>query len=229
MLKDNGGPTMTMALLPGSPALNMGDLSQLHMPDQRGVMRSGGVNIGAYQASASAFDVSTPAQATTGAAFDVTVTAVDKFGQVAIGYTGTVRFTSSDPQAMLPADYTFIHSDYGMHTFSSGFTLITLGTQTITATDLSTGITGSAPITVTSQVAQFVVVPASSSVTAGSQFDVTVKAEDSNGNVVPGYLGAVEFSSTDSHPAVLPNEYTFTSGDQGVLATQLGVGSPPIM
>jgi hypothetical protein len=53
-LQDNGGPTQTMALLAGSPALNAGDPSQLGTTDQRGVVRSGGVNIGAYQASASA-------------------------------------------------------------------------------------------------------------------------------------------------------------------------------
>jgi hypothetical protein len=44
-----------MALLPGSPALNAGDPNQLGTADQRGVLRTGGVNIGAYQASASAF------------------------------------------------------------------------------------------------------------------------------------------------------------------------------
>ena len=53
LLQDNGGPTFTMALLPGSPALNNGDPAQLGQADQRGVVRSGGVNIGAYQASAS--------------------------------------------------------------------------------------------------------------------------------------------------------------------------------
>src|SRR5260370_25869021 len=49
-LADNGGPTKTHALLPGSPALNAGDPSQLGTADQRGVVRKGGVNIGAYQA-----------------------------------------------------------------------------------------------------------------------------------------------------------------------------------
>src|SRR5262249_45525782 len=47
-LQDNGGPTRTHALLPGSPALNAGDPAQLGVADQRGVLRGGGVNIGAY-------------------------------------------------------------------------------------------------------------------------------------------------------------------------------------
>jgi hypothetical protein len=48
-LQNNGGPTQTMAVLSGSPARNAGDPAQLGMPDQRGVLRSGGVTIGAYQ------------------------------------------------------------------------------------------------------------------------------------------------------------------------------------
>ena len=47
-LQDNGGPTETMALLPGSPALNASDPNEIGNTDQRGVIRTGGVNIGAY-------------------------------------------------------------------------------------------------------------------------------------------------------------------------------------
>ena len=152
-LQNNGGPTQTMALLAGSPALTAGDPAQLGVPDQRGVVRSGGVNIGAYQASASAFVLTAPPTVMSGMPFDVTVTAVDPFGQVALGYTGTATFSTSDPDpgVVLPADYTFTASDQGTHTFSSGFTLITPGDQTLTATDTSdTTIVGSATVTVTS-------------------------------------------------------------------------------
>jgi uncharacterized repeat protein (TIGR01451 family) len=63
------------------------------------------------------------------------------------GYTGTVHFTSSDAQAILPADYTFLPADAGTHQFS--FTLKTLGDQTITVTDThSAGFTGTATINV---------------------------------------------------------------------------------
>ena len=71
-LQANGGPTPTMALLPGSPALNAGDPTQLGVPDQRGVVRTGSVNIGAYQASASAFLLSAPDTVQSGVPFDVT-------------------------------------------------------------------------------------------------------------------------------------------------------------
>jgi hypothetical protein len=148
-LQDNGGPTKTMALLAGSPALNAGDPDQLGVADQRGVLRSGGVNIGAYQASASAFALTAPATVTAGTPFDLTVKAVDPFGQTALGYRGTARFASSDGQADLPGDYTFVAADNGVHTFPGGVTLNTAGDQTVTATDTSTSsLTGSAPVAV---------------------------------------------------------------------------------
>src|SRR5262249_4908735 len=82
-LQDNCSPTPTMALLAASPALNAGDPAQLGVADQRGVLRTGGVNIGAYQASATAFVLSAPDTVDPGAPFDLTVAAVDPFGQPA--------------------------------------------------------------------------------------------------------------------------------------------------
>jgi hypothetical protein len=149
-LQANGGPTLTRALLAGSPALNTGDPAQVGVADQRGVVRSGGVNIGAYQASASAFVVTVPGTVAAGTPFDVTVQAVDVFGQVAFGYRGTVTFsvTDPDPAVVLPADYTFTAGDQGTHTFSGAFTLITPGDQTVTVADLANGLSKDGTLTV---------------------------------------------------------------------------------
>jgi hypothetical protein len=154
-LQDNGGPTKTHALLAGSPALNAGDPAQLGVADQRGVVRSGGVNIGAYQASATAFLVSAPDTVQPGVPFDVTVTAVDPFSQVAVGYTGTVTFgtTDTDPGVVLPADYAFVADDGGMHRFTDTglgeITLVTPGDQMLTVMDTADNtITGRIVITV---------------------------------------------------------------------------------
>jgi len=154
-LEDNGGPTQTMALLPGSPALDAGDPDQIGSIDQRGVVRSGDINIGAYQASATAFLISAPDTVQSGVPFDVTVTAVDPFGRPAVGYTGTVTFSTrdTDPNVVLPADYTFALADGGIHTFTdTGLgetTLITPGDQTLSVTDTADGmITGTTLITV---------------------------------------------------------------------------------
>jgi hypothetical protein len=152
-LQDNGGPTFTTVLASGSPALDAGDPAELGTADQRGVFRSGGVNIGAYQASASRLVLTAPDTVASGVPFDLSVAAVDPFGQAAVGYTGTVTFSSSDndPAVVLPPHYTFTLADAGTVVFLGGVTLITEGDQTITATDTSDGtITGTATVTVTS-------------------------------------------------------------------------------
>src|SRR5262249_35042542 len=126
-LQDNGGPTQTMALLAGSPALDAGDPAQLGTADQRGVLRLGGVNIGAYQASAASFQLTLPPNQNIfyGNSFDLNVTAVDRFGELADGYRGRVHFSSDAPQGVMPADYTFTATDNGQHMFS--FTLGSFG------------------------------------------------------------------------------------------------------
>ncbi|HEY8287336.1 MAG TPA: hypothetical protein VIJ28_23355, partial [Chloroflexota bacterium] len=58
------------------------------------------------------FTVTGPPNATAGATYFVTVIASDS------SYVGTVQFSSSDPQAVLPAPYTFVLADTGFHTFS---------------------------------------------------------------------------------------------------------------
>ncbi|HLJ91672.1 MAG TPA: hypothetical protein VKU02_00630 [Gemmataceae bacterium] len=85
--------------------------------------------------------------------FDITVTALDSSGNIDTAYQGTVTFSTSDPDSgvVLPADYAFttgIGGDNGVHTFSSGVTLITVGDQTLTSTDTVSGITGSVTVTV---------------------------------------------------------------------------------
>jgi len=68
----------------------------------------------------------------------VTVTAIDAFGNVATGYTGTVHFASSDTAATLPANFAYPAAAAGAHTFADGVTLRTPGSQSVTAGDLAT-------------------------------------------------------------------------------------------
>jgi len=51
--------------------------------------------------------------------------------------------------------------------------------------------------------------------TAGSAFSVTVSATDSSGEIVTGYVGTVQLTSSDTN-AVLPGNHTFTTADNGV-------------
>jgi autotransporter-associated beta strand protein len=106
------------------------------------------------------FLVAAPANAAAGSPFDVTVTALDPQGNRDPSYTGTVSFTSSDtaPGVVLPAAYTFTAADAGVHTFTdTGLgetTLVTLGDQTLSVTDMAGDISGMATITVTSGAAR---------------------------------------------------------------------------
>jgi hypothetical protein len=50
-LQDNGGPSQTMALLEGSPAIGAGDPQGTPAVDQRGVARGSPPSIGAYEFS----------------------------------------------------------------------------------------------------------------------------------------------------------------------------------
>jgi hypothetical protein len=153
-----------------------------------------------------------PAPTTAGVAQTFTVTALNPDGTVDTGYTGTVHFTSSDPQAVLPANSTLTN---GAGTFQA--TLETAGTQSITATDTTTGsITGhESGITVNPAAAATLVfsnVPVAT--TAGSGFSLTLTAKDLFGNIATGYTGTIHFGSSDPL-AVRPANYTFTSGDAG--------------
>jgi hypothetical protein len=166
--------------------------------------------------AATALQLGVPPGSTAGAAFNFTVTARDSSNNVATGYRGTIHFTSTDGQAILPGDYTFQDADNGTHTFS-GTTLYTTGTWDITATDPSAGIMGSGSVSVTPAPASQFRVVAPSTVVSTTPFDVTVLALDPYGNVDINYQGTIGFSTTDSDPGVLlPANYTFTTNDAGV-------------
>jgi uncharacterized repeat protein (TIGR01451 family) len=94
------------------------------------------------------FKITLPAQAGPGVAFNATLAVDGSASFVPISnYTDTVHFTSSDPLAVLPADFTFAAGDAGVHTFS--FTLNTPGNQTITVADTRfSSFTGSTTINV---------------------------------------------------------------------------------
>jgi hypothetical protein len=98
--------------------------------------------------TATHFSVSAPSSVTAGTAFSVTVTALSASNATVTAYTGTVHFSSSDGAASLPANYTFVAGDAGVHTFTNKVTLNSSGSQTVTATDVSTSIDGSATIAV---------------------------------------------------------------------------------
>jgi photosystem II stability/assembly factor-like uncharacterized protein len=174
------------------------------------------INLTHFQVTASASSV------TAGAPFNLTVTALDPSNNVITNFSGTVHFTSSDTKAGLPSDYTFTPGDAGVHTFLN-VALKKAGSQTIRAFDVGqTGAFGSVALTVTPGAATHFKLAAPGSVTAGTPFTVTVTALDAFGNTATGYLGTVNFTTTDPNHTLPPN-YMFTAGDAGVHTFTNGV------
>lgn len=152
---------------------------------------------------------------TAGLAQTFTVTVRDAFGNLATNYTGTVSFSSSDPLAALPSNYTFTAADAGVHTFTA--TLKKAGSQWITVQDVFNAAASGTESGINvspGAVAQFGMAT-SPSVTQGVGFTITVSALDAFGNLVPSYRGKVHFSTTATN-AGLPSDFTFSNNDNGV-------------
>src|SRR5205807_3872018 len=113
--------------------------------------------------------------------------------------------------------YTFTSGDAGVHTFTSGATLVTAGSKTITATDTVTStITGTQTVTVVAAAAASVTLAGFTNPTvAGVAHNITGTLFDAFGNVATGYRGIVHFTSTDAQ-ATVPANYTYTAADNGV-------------
>jgi photosystem II stability/assembly factor-like uncharacterized protein/streptogramin lyase len=157
-----------------------------------------------------------PPSTTAGTAQSFTVTALDAYGNMASGYRGMVHFTSTDPQAVLPADYQFTAADAGTHTFSNDLTFKSAGTQTLTAEDVVMGmITGKEAEKVVAGAATHFVITAPATATAGVAFTITVTAEDAYGNTATSYRGTVQLSSTVPLATLLPKIYAFTATSRG--------------
>jgi hypothetical protein len=138
------------------------------------------------------------------------------------GYTGTVHFTSSDPGAILPADYTFKAADAGSHDFIA--TVNTAGSQTITVRDTTiTGFTGSTTVSAATNVARALRISIQGNAATGAPATLVVDAVDALNGLVPSYSGTVRFTSTDAG-AVLPPNTVLTNGTGTFTATFNTVG-----
>jgi hypothetical protein len=67
-------------------------------------------------------------------------------------------------------------------------------------------------------------------VTAGVPFQITVTVHDINGNLMTGYTGTLNFTSSDTGAyTVLPADYTFTPSDQGTHTFTVTLTSGPVL
>jgi len=185
---------------------------------------SGGTGGGGNPQVATHFSVTTPQDATVGMSFNFTVTALDASNNVVATHSGTVHFTSTDGQAMLPPNSTLTN---GMGNFSA--TLKTLGSQSIKATDTVTAsITGTSnSISVGTNAPTHFSVTAPAGANPGTAFNFQVTARDAANNVATGYSGITHFTSSDAQ-AVLPANSTLTNGTGTFSATLKTTGSQTI-
>jgi FG-GAP-like repeat/FG-GAP repeat len=187
-------------------------------------LASGSTTISVAAGAAVGFSVSAPTQTVAGVAFNVVVSARDKFGNLAPTYTSTIDFSSDDPRATLPASFTFTAADAGIYTFpitliqaqtysAGGFFKIMPGTffppqgPMVTVTDETNAtITGSGGSTVVAApLAQINVLaisgnPIANSIIAGQPIEVSVTAFDAFGNLQVFPTGdVIHVASTDPH------------------------------
>src|SRR5207302_8424148 len=128
-----------------------------------------------------------PTTTPAGVADAFTITAPDGFSNKIPGYSGTIHFTSSDAQASLPTDYSFVGGDNSVHTFNATFR--TAGSQALTATDTTTASITGTHLGIAVNAATAVSLAATgfpSPTTAGLTSNVTVTAKDVFGNTVGG-------------------------------------------
>jgi hypothetical protein len=169
-----------------------------------------------------------PSLTVAGVVHPFTVTALDIYGNVATGYTGTVRFTSSDTRATLPANYPFVAGNAGAHSFSAAFG--SEGVQTITATDTANGtITGQqAGITVTAApLVSIAVTPGPVAMKVGQQQTFTATgtyADSTTADITGQVTWASDRSAVVALDATTPNKAAAQSaGTAHISATQAGI------
>ncbi len=231
----NGGPTQTIALLAGSPAINAGSnalavdptTGQPLLYDQRGPgfprIEDNTVNIGAFESDGIFFMVTTqpPASVTAGAGFGLTVTAEDASGNVDTSFNGTVTVSllNNPGNATLGGTLTATAQD-GVATFSdlmldraeSGYTLVISGSGPSSSSTDAITVTPAA-------VSQLVVtVQPPANVLAGSGFGLVAVAEDQFGNVATSFDGSVAV-------ALLSNPGGATLGGTLSVTAQNGVAT----
>lgn len=166
-----------------------------------------------------------PSTTTPGSSFHATVSGVDAQGNVATSLTDTLHFTSTDGQAVLPADSALVA---GSGSFP--FTLNTVGSQTLTATDkthASLTVTSSA-ISVQQIGAASVRVVAGSGQKAGigSAFAVPLQVKVFDASATPLAGVTVHFSAPGSGASALLSSATAVTASDGtasVTATANGV------
>jgi len=165
---------------------------------------------------AATLEISAPSSAVAGSPFTVTVTAMVGGNRDTI-INCAIQFTSSDSAAVLPTYYFFTANDAGSHTFTNGVTLMTAGSQSLTATCIEVpSLTATANVTVSAMTTATrfnVSVPSTGA--AGSAFSTKVAVGDANGNEGNRLRRDSSHLSSSDKAATVPADHTSTLADNG--------------
>jgi hypothetical protein len=203
-LADNGGPTMTLALLLDSPAIDAGsnDLIPAGVQfDQRGPgfqrIANGTVDIGAFEVQTTdhlAVTAQPPTSVTAGAGFDLTVAAQDKSGNVLSSFNGSVTVALyANPGGATLGGTLSVTTKNGVASFS-GLKLDKVGTGytlLVTANGLAATTTNAFTVTPAAASQLLVTTQPPDVVMASSEFGLSVVAEDKFGNMATSFGGSV--------------------------------------
>jgi len=168
---------------------------------------TGTVSVLVTPRSAHHITVVAPSSTFTGVAFYASLYAKDIYGNTVTDYNNTVHITSTDSQAVLPADFVLTGGAKQV-----SIKLRTPGVKTFTATDTTNGsVSGTSGSITVSAIPAKLIVTAPVGVVAGTPATFTVTAKDSVGNTVPNYTGTVHITTSDAN-ATLPADATLTNG-----------------
>ena len=205
-LGNYGGPTQTMSLLPGSPALGAGIAVSGITTDQRGEpLDSPNPDIGAYQFQPATYSLvvttEPPASVTAGTGFGLTVTAEYGSGNVDTSFDGTVSLAlGSGPSGSVLGGTLTAMAQSGVVSFSdlaldeagTGYTLLVSGNGEPLA------ITGAFNVTPAAATQLVVTMQPPSTIVTGDAFGLVVSALDPFDNVDSAFDGSVSVALLDN-------------------------------
>jgi hypothetical protein len=234
LLTDNGKKTLSLTFFTASitPTATGSQTLTVNVSGEPGGNKSGSAPVFIHNAAVSKFVIdgaqfgtSFPSPAVAGTSISFLLVAEDAYSNVAIDYTGTASFTSTDAAARqqfpLPAPYPFNPGDKGEHGFQVTFVKANDGAvpqsnnnfQTITATGTIPGsnatITGSASTQVNPAAPDMLQLSAlQQSAFAGLDQKLVATLYDNYKNVVNTYQGNVVFSTNDGLAKVILDKAT---------------------
>jgi hypothetical protein len=218
-----GGPTQTLALLPGSPALGAGSalVSGLPGTDQRGAprLRKGTIDIGAFESrgfSLTLGGTNQSAVVATAFANPLAVVVKSAFHEPVAG--GIVSFTAPTAHASAVLSALLVTLDANGQAGVTATANTMAGKYTVSASVGAAALAGLFHLTNLAGAAAHFEFKGPITVAAGAVFSLTVTVVDPYGNLVSGFKGTIAFTSSD--PLVspgngLPSGYTFTAADKG--------------